>query len=82
MSVSDQDLVAIARNVAGAVRAGEQLEAYVVRSRETEVKVFNGEVESLSVAEVAGIGQSSRITTVATSSTNRRLRSRTASISR
>ena len=54
--MSDLDLISIARNVAGAVRGGEQLEAYVVRSRETEVKVFNGAVESLSVAEVAGIG--------------------------
>lgn len=50
------DLQTIARDVAGAARAGEQLEAYVVRSRETEVKVFNGAVESLSVAEIAGIG--------------------------
>ena len=54
--MTTQDLPTIARDVAGAARAGEQLEAYVVRSRETEVKVFNGAVESLSVAEVAGIG--------------------------
>jgi Predicted Zn-dependent proteases and their inactivated homologs len=54
--VTTADLQTIARDVAGAARAGEQLEAYVVRSRETEVKVFNGAVESLSVAEIAGIG--------------------------
>ena len=36
--------------------AGEQVEAYVVRSRDTDVKVFDGEVESLSVAEIDGVG--------------------------
>lgn len=51
-----RDLASIAAEVAGSARAGEQVEAYVVRSHETEVKVFAGEVESLSVAEAAGIG--------------------------
>jgi PmbA protein len=46
----------LARRVAGAARDGEQVEAYVVRSRDTDVKVFDGEVESLSVAEVSGVG--------------------------
>ncbi|MBK5289044.1 MAG: TldD/PmbA family protein [Acidimicrobiia bacterium] len=50
------DLHTIASDVVEGALPGEQLEAYVVRSRETEVKVFNGNVESLSVAEVAGIG--------------------------
>lgn len=50
------DLLDIARRVASAARDGEQVEAYVVRSRDTDVKVFDGEVESLSVAEVAGVG--------------------------
>jgi PmbA protein len=50
------DLEEIARRVADAARDGEQVEAYVVRSRDTDVKVFDGEVESLSVAEVAGVG--------------------------
>ena len=50
------DLESIARDVAGAARGGEQVEAYVVASRETEIKVFGGEVESLSVADVTGIG--------------------------
>ena len=44
------------RTSRGAARDGEQVEAYVVRSRETEIKVFGGEVESLAVAEAAGIG--------------------------
>ncbi len=37
-------------------RPGEELEAYVLRSRDTDVKVFDGEVESLAVAEVDGVG--------------------------
>ena len=49
-------LLALAREVAGGARSGEQVEAYVARSRQTEVKVFGGEVESLSVAEVDGVG--------------------------
>jgi len=53
--VSDE-LGEIAAGVAGAARDGEQVEAYVVRSHETEVKVFGGAVESLAVAEAAGIG--------------------------
>lgn len=49
-------LVALARRVAEQARAGEQVEAYVVRTRDTEVEVFGGEVESLSVAGVEGAG--------------------------
>jgi PmbA protein len=54
--VTDVDLLALARRVAGDARAREQIEAYVVRSRDVDVKVFNGEVESLSVAGVEGVG--------------------------
>src|SRR5262245_10862678 len=50
------DLLEIARGVVARAEAGEQVEAYVVRSRETDVKVFDGEVESLAVAEVDGVG--------------------------
>jgi PmbA protein len=53
---TNAELATIAEGVAGAARPGEQVEAYVVRSRETEIKVFSGEVESLAVAEAAGIG--------------------------
>lgn len=49
-------LLALARSVAGAARGGEQVEAYVARSRSTEVKVFGGEVESVSSAVVDGVG--------------------------
>jgi PmbA protein len=51
-----RDLIEIARRVAGAARDHEQVEAYVARSHETEVRVFDGDVESLSVAGVDGVG--------------------------
>jgi PmbA protein len=54
--VSDSDLLDVARRVAGAARPDEQVEAYVVRARETEVEVFGGEVESLTTAVVEGVG--------------------------
>ena len=54
--MSDADLLDIARRVAGAARPDEQVEAYVVRSRDTDVEVFGGEVESLTTAVVEGVG--------------------------
>ena len=54
--MSAPELLDIARSVAGTARAGEQVEAYVVRTRETDVEVFDGAVESLTTASVEGIG--------------------------
>jgi PmbA protein len=54
--VSAEDLLDIARKVAGSARDGEQVEAYVVRTRDTDVEVFDGEVESLTTASVEGVG--------------------------
>ncbi|MFM7225835.1 MAG: TldD/PmbA family protein [Actinomycetota bacterium] len=54
-SVGD-DLLSLARRVAGGAGPGEEVEAYVVRSEETEVEVYDGEVESLTTAGVEGIG--------------------------
>ena len=54
--MTDVDLLGVARRVAGDARTGEQIEAYVLRSRDVDVKVFGGDVESLSVAEVEGVG--------------------------
>jgi PmbA protein len=51
-----EDLLDLATRVAGWARDGEQVEAFVARGRDTEIQVFNGEVESLSSAESAGIG--------------------------
>jgi PmbA protein len=50
------ELLDLAQRIAGAARAGEEVEAYVVRSRETDVRVFDGDVESLSMAGVEGVG--------------------------
>jgi PmbA protein len=50
------DLQAIARKVAAAAIDGEQVEAYVVRTQETDVEVFGGQVESLTTAGVEGVG--------------------------
>jgi PmbA protein len=54
--MSGPDLLDVARRVADGAAAGEQVEAYVLRTRETDVRVFDGEVESLSVAEIEGVG--------------------------
>ncbi len=53
---SDTGLLDLATRVAGWARDGEQVEAYVGRGRETEIRVYEGEVESLSSAESGGIG--------------------------
>ncbi|HWE56622.1 MAG TPA: TldD/PmbA family protein [Acidimicrobiales bacterium] len=50
------ELLELAQKVAGWARDGEQVEAFVARGRETSVVIFEGEVESLSSAESAGIG--------------------------
>jgi PmbA protein len=50
------DLIEIAREVARAARDGEQVEAYVVRTRDTDIEVFDGNVESLTTASVEGVG--------------------------
>jgi PmbA protein len=50
------DLVEIARRVVAGARPGEQVEAYVVRSEQTDVDVFGGDVESLTTAGVEGVG--------------------------
>lgn len=50
------ELAEVAEQVAGWARDGEQVEAYVARSRQTQVKVFGGDVESLSSSESSGVG--------------------------
>ena len=54
--MTDVDLLELARGVVGAAREDEQIEAYAVRSRDVDVKVFDGEVESLTVAVIEGVG--------------------------
>src|SRR5207237_9849267 len=54
--VSADNLLELAERIAGWARDGEQVEAYVARSHDTEVRVFDGDVESLSSAESEGVG--------------------------
>ena len=49
-------LLALAERLAGQAGPGEQVEAYVARGRRTSVKAWGGEVESLTMAESAGVG--------------------------
>ena len=50
------ELLSLAERIAGWARNGEQVEAYAARSHDTVVKAFEGEVESLSSADVEGVG--------------------------
>ena len=50
------ELLEIGDRIVAMSRAGEQVEVVVGRSRSTEVRVYDGEVESLSSAESAGVG--------------------------
>lgn len=50
------DLDALTRTIAKRAAPGEEVEVYASRVRETDVKVFSAEVESLTVAERAGVG--------------------------
>jgi PmbA protein len=51
-----EQLLAIADRVAGWARTGEEIEVYVARGNETDVRAYDGEVESLTSATSAGIG--------------------------
>ena len=51
-----EDLLALADRVAGWAGAGEEVEVYVARGTETEVRAYDGQVESLTSATSAGIG--------------------------
>jgi PmbA protein len=50
------ELAELAARVAGWSRAGESVEVYTSRGTDTEVRVYDGEVESLSSATSAGAG--------------------------
>jgi PmbA protein len=51
-----EELLAVADRVVAMARRGEQVEAVVVRGTDTEVRVFGGDVESLSSAQSQGVG--------------------------
>jgi PmbA protein len=54
--VSEPDLLGLAERVVGRAGEGEEVEAVVVRSRDTEIRVYEGGIEQLSSAESAGVG--------------------------
>lgn len=56
MSAGSRDLGEIADVVVGWAGDGEQVEAVVGRSRHTEVRTYQADVESLSSAETMGVG--------------------------
>jgi PmbA protein len=51
-----EDLLALATRVASRARPGEELEVYVSRGVETDVRAYGGEIEQLSSAASAGVG--------------------------
>lgn len=53
---STDDLLTIGDRVVQFARPGEQVEAVVVHGRDTEIRVYEGEIESLSSAESQGVG--------------------------
>ena len=50
------DLQALADRVVAQADAGEQIEAFVARGGETEVRVYQGDVEHFVSAQSEGIG--------------------------
>ncbi|MCC5953661.1 MAG: TldD/PmbA family protein [Acidimicrobiia bacterium] len=50
------ELLRMAERLAAQAGPGEQVEAYVARGSSTSVRAYDGEVESLSVAQSAGVG--------------------------
>jgi PmbA protein len=50
------ELLELAERVAARAEAGEGIEAYAARGTETEIRVYEGDVESLTSAVSAGIG--------------------------
>jgi PmbA protein len=54
--MTEDELLAIGDRVVAFARPGEQVEAVVVHGQDTEVRVYEGEIESLSSAESQGVG--------------------------
>jgi PmbA protein len=50
------ELLELAERIVSEARAGEQVEVFLGRSHHTDVKVFDGAVESLSSADTQGVG--------------------------
>lgn len=51
-----EELLALAEEVVGRARNGEEVEVYAARGHDTEIRAYGGEVESLSSATSSGVG--------------------------
>src|SRR6476659_1864440 len=56
MTVELDQLLAIGDRIVGWAKDGEQVEAVVVHSRDTEIRAYDGDVEQLASAETQGVG--------------------------
>ncbi len=56
VSPGDSELVLLARRVVGWTGLGEEVEVFATKGVETDVRAYDGEVESLSEAMSAGVG--------------------------
>ncbi|CAB4884733.1 unannotated protein [freshwater metagenome] len=56
MSAASPELIAIADRVIAQARSGEQVEAFVSRGNETEIRIYEGEIEHFVSAQSEGIG--------------------------
>ncbi len=56
MSDAGDDLLGLATSVVERARAGEGMEVYVTRGTDTEVRAYDGDVESLTSADSSGVG--------------------------
>lgn len=54
--ISDEELLALADRLVDQAQPGEELEVIVAQDRDTEICVYDGEVESLSSADSSSIG--------------------------
>jgi PmbA protein len=54
--MSDHELLKLARSVVDQAQPGEQIDAYVARSRDTEIRIYEGDIEQLQSAQSAGVG--------------------------
>ncbi len=53
---TEQELLQLARGVADQAKPGEQIDAYVGRSRDTEIRIYEGDIEQLQSAQSSGCG--------------------------
>jgi PmbA protein len=56
VTIAPEELLAIGDRVVGWANEGEQVEAVVAHSRDTEVRAYDGDLEQLSSAETQGVG--------------------------